>query len=252
MPEFGFKRFSVSHGQSTMKVGTDAVLLGAWADLPHDCSDAGAVKVLEIGCGCGIISLMLAQRLQEEAGSENFRITALDIHAPSCEEARHNVQQSPWHTQIRVENTDYLQYPETEKFHLIVSNPPFFSESLKSPEAARNLARHNDTLPLDALLRKSERLLNQEGRLAMILPLSAFEKLQALVPETAPLLRLERLTRMYSKPGKPCERVLCAWRKTHSESEAESPQETTLFICNAQGVYTEEYRRLVRDFYLWA
>ncbi|MCM1531784.1 MAG: methyltransferase [Bacteroides sp.] len=250
MPEFGFKRFSVSHGQSTMKVGTDAVLLGAWADLPR--SDAGAVKVLEIGCGCGVVSLMLAQRMQAEAGPGNLRITALDIHAPSCEEARHNVQQSPWHTQICVEHLDFLQYPETEKFHLIVSNPPFFSESLKSPEAARNLARHNDSLPFDALLRKSEGLLLEEGRLAMILPLSAFEKIQALVMKTASLLRLERLARVYSKPGKPCERVLCAWRKTHSEREAESPQEITLFICNAQGTYTEEYRRLVRDFYLWA
>lgn len=235
-----------------MKVGTDAVLLGAWADLPQKRSDAGAVKVLEIGCGCGIISLMLAQRLQEEAGSGNFRITALDIHAPSCEEARHNVQQSPWYTQICVENTDFLQYPETEKFHLIVSNPPFFSESLKSPEAARNLARHNDTLPFDALLRKSEGLLLEEGRLAMILPLSAFEKIQMSVSETAPLLRLERLTRVYSKLGKPCERVLCAWRRINPERESAVPQETTLFICNDHGDYTEEYRRLVRDFYLWA
>lgn len=235
-----------------MKVGTDGVLLGAWTPLPISCESSVPFEVLEIGCGCGIVSLMLAQRLQEGLGQGNFGITAVDIHEPSCREAARNAAQSPWSGSLAVENADFLRMPEEKRFSLIVSNPPFFDESLKSPDAARNLARHNDTLPFAALWEKSQRLLHTGGLLSLVLPPRAFEQMQLWQEESAPGLRLVRLTRVFSKPGKACERLLCAWQKTDVNPKNTAWHEDSLFIQDAQGGYGEAYRRLVKDFYLWA
>lgn len=235
-----------------MKVGTDGVLLGAWTPLPVSGEDTVPFEVLEVGCGCGIVSLMLAQRLQEGGWQGNFGITAVDIHEPSCLEAAQNAQKSPWSGSLAVKKADFLRMPEEKKFSLIVSNPPFFDESLKSPDAARNLARHNDTLPFGALLEKSQILLHTGGILSLVLPPRAFEKIQLLQAKVAPCMALERLTRVYSKPGKACERLLCAWRKTAEARTETALLEESLFIHDAQGGYGKDYRRLVRDFYLWA
>ncbi len=235
-----------------MKVGTDGVLLGAWTPLPSYHAGAEAMKVLEVGCGCGIVSLMLAQRLQAGGWQGKFGITAVDIHEPSCREAAQNAAKSPWSGSLAVENVDFLRMPEDERFSLIVSNPPFFDESLKSPDTARNLARHNDTLPFAALLEKSERLLHTGGLLSLVLPPRAFEKMRLLQQASAPCMALVRLTRVFSKPGKACERLLCAWQKTAESSPDSAVREESLFIQDAQGGYEEAYRRLVKDFYLWA
>lgn len=255
MRPFAFKRFSVEHGLSTMKVGTDAVLLGAWAEVPlYKEGNGGFLKVLEVGCGCGLISLMLAQRMEQGGWpASSVGITAIDIHVPSCGEAAENVAKSPWKDMISVRNIDFRHLPEDFEpapFSHIVSNPPFFTESLKSPEAARNMARHNDTLPFDVLLRQAERLLIPEGVLSLIVPPASFEAMLRVLPSVAPALEPERITRVYSKPGKACERILCIWRK--SARQVEKRTENTLFIHNAQGEYSGEYRRLIRDFYLWA
>ena len=235
-----------------MKVGTDGVLLGAWTPLPPYREDAESFQALEVGCGCGIVSLMLAQRLQENGWHENFGITAIDIHEPSCREAARNAAQSPWSGSLAVENVDFLRMPEEKKFSLIVSNPPFFDESLKSPDAARNLARHNDTLPFASLLKKSQGLLPAGGLLALVLPPRAFDKMRLLQEESAPCMALVRLTRVFSKPGKACERLLCTWQKPPESRLHPAVHEDRLFIHDAQGGYGESYRRLVKDFYLWA
>lgn len=235
-----------------MKVGTDGVLLGAWTPLPPYREGVEAFQALEVGCGCGIVALMLAQRLQENGWQGNFSITAIDIHEPSCLEAAQNAAKSPWSGSLTVENMDFLRMPEEKQFSLIVSNPPFFDESLKSPDAARNLARHNDTLPFAALLEKSEKLLQAGGILALVLPPRAFEKMQLLQEESASRMALIRLTRVYPKPEKACERLLCAWQKTSGEQTVPAMHEDRLLIHDAQGGYEEAYRRLVKDFYLWA
>ena len=234
-----------------MKVGTDAVLLGAWTRLPMAEKGAESLEVLEIGCGCGIISLMLAQRLQQGAAQQNFGITAIDIHESSCQEALENAQKSPWNKHISIQHINFLKLDAQARFSLVVSNPPFFAESLKSPDAARNLARHNDTLPFGDLLQKSQQVLCQGGILSLVLPPLAFEKICALQAEAAPLLALNRITRVYSKAGKPCGRLLCEWQKTATVQRLQV-QESQLFIYDAQGGYDAEYRRMVKDFYLWA
>lgn len=257
MRPFAFKRFGVEHGLSTMKVGTDGVLLGAWAEVPPYKEENGCfLNVLEVGCGCGLISLMLAQRMDQGGHpASSVKITAIDIHEPSCGEAAGNVAQSPWKDMISVRNVDFRHLPEDftpAAFSHIVSNPPFFTESLKSPESARNMARHNDTLPFDVLLRQAERLLVQEGVLSLIVPPASFEAMLRVLPSVAPDLWLERTTRVYSKPGKACERILCSWTKGQSSALPAACLENSLCIHNSQGDYSEEYRRLVKDFYLWA
>lgn len=249
MPPFVFKHFSVRHERSSMKVGTDGVLLGAWTPLPDK---EPVLPILEVGCGCGLVSLMLAQRLHMRGETDRVVLRAIDIHPPSCMEAAENVARSPFAGLVAVERADFLHLPSsyTEgSFGLIVSNPPFFSYGLKSPDAGRNTARHNDSLPFGALVGESGKLLTEGGRLALILPPEAFKEVEACLRESPLQWHLRCLTRVFSRPGKPCERVLCEWEKTR---ETFPCRENTLFIHRSDGSYDDTYRDLVRNFYLWA
>lgn len=130
-PYFSFKQFTVYHDRCAMKVGTDGVLLGAWADV------VSARNILDIGTGTGLISLMMAQRC-------NARIRAVDIDADAVEQARGNVAASPWQDRIEVELQDICHFTSETLFDVIVSNPPYFTDSLKCPGKQRNIARHTD------------------------------------------------------------------------------------------------------------
>ena len=135
-PYFSFKQFTVYHDRCAMKVGTDGVLLGAWADV------VSARNILDIGTGTGLISLMMAQRC-------NARIRAVDIDADAVEQARGNVAASPWQDRIEVELQDICHFTSETLFDVIVSNPPYFTDSLKCPGKQRNIARHTDFLDFD-------------------------------------------------------------------------------------------------------
>lgn len=249
MPPFAFKRFSLQHENSSMKVGTDGVLLGAWTQLPERGED---YPILEVGCGCGLVSLMLAQRLSVREGEGWSPIRAVDIHSASCIEAAGNVARSPFENCVEVEQADFLHLPpsyEEGSFGLIVSNPPFFSHALKSPDKRRNMARHNDSLPFGALVREAKRLLFTGGRLALVLSPEAFYEVSSCMCMEHRIWRPRRITRVFSRPGKPCERILCEWEKTE---KTVSVCENTLFIYRQDGSYDENYRNLVREFYLWA
>ncbi len=232
-----------------MKVGTDGVLLGAWTPLPDK---EPVLPILEVGCGCGLVSLMLAQRLYMRGWGNRVVVRAIDIHPPSCMEAAENVERSPFAGLVAVEQADFLHLPSSYaegSWELIVSNPPFFSHGLKSPDAGRNTARHNDTLPFGALVGEAGRLLADEGRLVLVLPPEAFREVTHCLRKDRWQWRPHCVTRVFSRPGKPCERVLCEWKKTQ---ESVPVYENTLFIHHPDGSYDEAYRDLVQDFYLWA
>ncbi len=154
---FTCKQFKVYHHQSTMKVGTDALLLAALGSMP-----SLFCKVLEIGCGSGIISLAWKQRFLQS------RIYAIDIHEDSVHQAQHNFNISPWSQDLQA-HTQSLQALATapeqsaQKFDIILSNPPFFHNDLKSPNSKRNLARHNDSLPFEDLINGIDILLSSKG-----------------------------------------------------------------------------------------
>ena len=231
MAPFRFKQFNIHHDRSTMKVGTDAVLLGAWADT-H-----GARRVLDIGTGCGVIALMLAQRTTEA------HIDAIEPDLHSFEEATTNVQDSPWHERMVVLQASAQNHRGEDLYDLIVSNPPFFNKSLLPPAETRANARHTQTLSFDDLLVAVSRLLAPEGQLAIILPAiegDAFRKTATLYGLTC-----HRSTRFYSRPGKPQERWLMEFSRHGVETEANS------LVLHGEGdAWSDEYRKLTEGFYL--
>ena len=248
MSDFRFKEFTVKHDGSAMKVGTDGVLLGAWAELPS------SGTLLDVGCGCGLIALMTAQRLC--ASSCAFHIVGVDVDEGSIKDAVGNFAASPWRDSLQAVQADFLSYAATlpaDSVDAVLSNPPYFSEDLLSPHARRNLSRHAESLPFGELLRQVQRLLKPGATLAMVLPPRAYAQIEALLPETAPCLRLQRLTRVYFKEGKTCGRLLAQWRKL-SDGQADFQPvscEESLILQDPQGNYTPAYCSLVRDFYTW-
>lgn len=154
---FRFKQFNIIDTHCGMKIGTDGVLIGAWAS----CSDAR--HVIDVGSGCGLIALMIAQR-------SNARIDAIEADRDACEDALSNITASPWHGRIKLHNLDFLRFKPTHKADLIVSNPPFFNEQLKSPDTSRSLARHEGELNYCSLVDYAALNLSPTGRLSFIYP----------------------------------------------------------------------------------
>ena len=154
-PFFQFKQFTIRHDKCAMKVGTDGVLLGAWAGT-ESCS-----RILDVGTGTGLIALMLAQRSKAV-------VDAIDIDADACLQAQENAESSLFAGRINVFHSDLVDFAQasTHLYDLIVSNPPYFVDSLKCPNLQRNTARHTDTLTLEDLLQYSRKLLAPQGRIA--------------------------------------------------------------------------------------
>jgi len=226
---FHFKQFSVNHSQSTMKVGTDAVLLGAWMPLPENCH-----TVLEIGSGCGVISLMLAQKTKAN-------ITGIDIDEKSVIEAQKNANNSPWKNRVKFieENVQDFAQKTTQKFDAIVSNPPFFENSLKSPENSKNISKHNDNLSFEELISAVDILLSENGRFGIILPTYAAEKLEKLL-FMAHLFATKKTT-IYPTPTKKANRMLMMFERKTAVCE-----EDTLTL--RDNGYTNEYYQLVKEY----
>lgn len=222
-----------------MKVGTDGVLLGAWAGIrPED------RLMLDIGTGTGLIALMLAQR------SAEARITGVDIG--DVREARENADASPWGGRIAFFQCPVQAFETPDRFDLIVSNPPFFTDSLTCPDEDRTAARHAVHLPFDELCAAVLRLLAPAGRFAVILPASEAGRLLAA---SAGRLALSRRTDVRTTPRRPAKRVLMELVRadqTPTCTGAPSCAERSELIVGTgeHECYTAEYRALTRDFYL--
>lgn len=232
---FRFKQFKVVQDLCAMKVGTDGVLLGAWA--PVNENDE---YMLDIGCGSGLIALMLAQR------NLKAKITGIDIDAGAALQSSLNFLNSPWPDRLRAEHLSLQQFALNckQRYDLIVSNPPYFTNSLKAPDKARNTARHNDSLNSNELLRISSLLLKETGRICLILPVEEGE----LCFKTAANynLYLRQQVKVLPKPESKVKRLILEFVKTpcecmHSEITIESEQ---------RHVYSEDFSMLVKDFYL--
>lgn len=193
---FHFKRFSILQQGVAHPAGTDGVLLGAWADI-HE-----RAHVLDIGTGTGIVALMIAQR-----APDSF-VTAIDIHKPSLACAKRNFGASQWADRLSAVEISLQELAATcaRQFDLIVSNPPFFSEQIRSPDPERSLGRHTATLSQLDLIESVSRLLSPEGRFCVILPVRE----AAALRETAVLYRLycNREVQIFTAPSKPAERSL--------------------------------------------
>lgn len=230
---FQFKQFRIIQEKAAMKVGTDAVLLGAWADL------SGAQKILDIGTGTGVIALMIAQR-------SDAKITAIEIEKNAAAEAAENVRNSPWSKRISVENTSFQKFAEESqnKYDCIVSNPPYFDNNLKSADKNLAMARHNDLLPLADLAEGTSKLLLESGKLSLILPVETALKFLELA--AAYNLHLVRLTEVSHTPLSKAHRYLLEFSKKRMPLKR-----NILSIKTEDGLdYSPAYKSITRHFYL--
>lgn len=232
-PYFEFKRFTVFHDRCAMKVGTDGVLLGSWMDVE------GARHLLDIGCGCGLIALMAAQRC---SGS----IVAVELDPEAALQAGENVGRSPWADRVEVVCADIRSYAPGQKFDRVFSNPPYFVDSLKCPDKKRSSARHvGEGLGFDELFDSVVRLLDVEGEFSLVLPADLCSEVKAVA--ASHLLYLSRETQVCTRQGKAPKRVLLAFRFV-PPAERVVPQ--LLVLETAPRIPSEAFRRLVNDFYL--
>lgn len=222
---FRFKQFFIDDNKCAMKVGTDGVLLGCW---PLAISRSPIRRILDVGTGSGLIARMLMQRFPEA------QVEGIDIDEQAVAQAIQNGVKS---YVSRVQNW------QAEQYDLIVSNPPYFQNSLKNPDKGREMARHTDTLSYEDLVHHSARLLTENGQLALILPAQAETEIRQLAATEG--LYLTHVTRVYSKEGKTAKRVLLAF--SHQPSVV---REDTLVLEDEKGGRSAAYSKLCEEFYL--
>lgn len=224
-PFFKFKQFTIWHDKCAMKVGTDGVLLGAWAPLGS--------RILDVGTGSGLIARMLMQRCPET------EVEGIDIDEAAVAQAKENgvrafqARLQDWKSNIG------------DCYDLIVSNPPYFQNSLKNPDRGRELARHTDSLGYEELIAHSARLLKEEGQLALILPAEAEEEIRNLAARYS--LFPTHITRVYSKETKPARRVILAFSRKNS---IVGLIEDSLVLEDEKGGRSAAYSKLCEEFYL--
>ena len=232
---FQFKQFSIEQDRCAMKIGTDGVLLGAWAPVNHN-----PFSILDIGAGTGVIALMLAQR------SNAQQIDALEIDEDAYEQATDNFENSPWSDRLFCFHAgldEFVEEPEDE-YDLIVSNPPFYTEDYKTDNDQRDLARFADAMPFEDLIVAADLLLSENGIFAAIIPFKEEENFLAIAKqyELYPI----KITRVKGTPTTEIKRSLLAF----SRNEIVDVAINELIIETERHIYTPEYIELTKDFYL--
>ena len=229
---FHFKHFSLYHHRSTMKVGTDAILLGRWTEVKS--TDV----VLDIGTGCGLLPLMLSQKGVAQ-------VDAVDIDAASIEEATVNFEASRWRNQLKAICTDIADYQTDKQYDLIISNPPYFNRFSKCDSERKSRARHNDvTLSYESLCAMVGRLLKPDGRFALVLPVTASIEFLKVAEKSGLFLHKQMI--IIPIAGKNPNRVNLELRRV--SCDAVFSQMFT--IREVDNHFTKEYNAFLKDFYL--
>jgi tRNA1Val (adenine37-N6)-methyltransferase len=230
---FQFKKFTIEQDQCAMKIGTDGVLLGAWATVKNEFS------ILDLGTGTGVISLMLAQRSNAEV------IEAVEIDAPAFEQAMSNFENSEWSDRLFCYHASLQEFVDEieDKYELIISNPPFYTDANPSENKERSTARFEDAMPFTHLTNAASKLLDKHGIFAVIIPFKEEEKFVALAKENN--LFLNRVCRVKGSETSPVKRSLLEFSFTEKSFTEEN---LTLEI--ERHVYTDDYKKLVQGFYV--
>lgn len=231
---FKFKQFTVHQDRCAMKIGTDGVLLGAWASNAHM-----PESILDIGAGTGIIGLMLAQRSNAET------IDALEIDEDAFEQCMENFEASPWSDRLFCYHASLDEFVEEvdDKYDLIVSNPPFYSERVSSGDSSRDMARQNSSLPFNQLIKGVSRLLSGKGIFALVIPNK--EETQVLKEALKYKLYPTRLLRVKGHPDSEVKRSLIEFHFKHTGLLTDE-----LIIEKSRHQYTDDYINLTKEFYL--
>ncbi len=230
---FRFKQFEIIHQQSAMKVGTDGVLLGAWAPIEEDS------KLMDVGTGSGLIALMLAQR------NSKALIDAIEIEKNAYEEAKLNIDKSPWHERVIPHHVDFQRYEVVHEYDHIISNPPYFLAGTKSPVEQRKMARHSDTntLTFESLFKNGYRLTAPSGKLSIIIPALIMEEIVHMSKRNNWFL-IKKMA-FIAKQGKEPERFLLCFSKKISPLHS-----STLVHYTPDGQWSEDYKELTKSFYI--
>lgn len=228
---FKFKRFEVNQAGCAMKINTDGVLLGAIAKQDHP------LHILDIGTGTGVIALMLAQRYP------NTKIDAVEIDESAATAAEVNCAASPFAERVTVYYTPFEKFKTETLYHLIVSNPPYFVNDLKSKEKRKEIARHADEDFFEVMLLKAAAMLHKEGSIWLILPVKQAEKviINAVLQKLFPA----QIIHVYSDISKPEFRQIICLTFLNTTTVHEH-----LYIYESEGIYTSTYKYLLRDFFL--
>ena len=228
---FKFKQFTIEQSDCAMKVGTDGCLLGSW----FDCEESK--KILDIGCGTGLITIMAAQR-------SNAKITGIEIDSKAAMQARINADNSPWGERIEIIHGDLLEYTTEQRFDTIVSNPPYFVNSLKCDDTSRTLARHSDSLDCKQFFNKCAGLLSDNGCISIVIPCNIMNEWKEAAMEQD--LNPTRTMFVKTTPKKAPKRVLIEFCPgTQNEN-----MESTLVLESSPGEYSDDAKRILGDFYL--
>lgn len=230
---FSFKKFDIIDENSSLKVCTDSVLLGAWADLHN------AKKILDIGAGMGILAIISAQRNQEAD------IFAVEIDKQNADLATLNAENSPWSNRIKVVNTSIEEFSDSgaTNFDAIICNPPFFLNSLKSDNERKNIAKHATNLTINKLLECTSTLLSDDGVANFIIPTKDLSLWESVANQF--LLQIIKITKVKNYPNKESHRCLIVFSK---KKQACIKDQMSIYL--EKGIYTEEYKELCKDFYL--
>lgn len=254
MEIFKFRKFEVRNEKSAMKVNTDGVLLGAIMHM-----DGSERRLLDIGTGTGTIALMAAQRLSEAgvtgsntlysspaaSAPDRFTIDAIDIDAPSAEEAALNFAASPWSTRLRAFHSALSEFRPDGEYDLIFSNPPFFTETLHSPSERKARSRHADALPLEEIISFAAEHLSPLGRLALILPASREKETAELALRNG--LPTSHITEIHGSDRKPAYRVIMEISRRAGQNGEPLRERVTI---NMNGKYSEQYLEIVHNYLL--
>ena len=236
---FIFKQFTVNQDQCAMKIGTDSVLLGAWTSLKNN-----PFSILDIGAGTGVLSLMFTQRSNAEL------IDAIEIDDAAYEQCVDNFEQSPWADRLFCYHASLEEFVGEieDKYDLIICNPPFYSEDYKTKNEQRDLARFQDAMPFEHLLKSVSKLLSEHGIFSVVIPF----KEEANFIELASKFNLYpiRILHVKGNPTSETKRSLIEFSFSNPDSYRDDIKKEQLIIETERHQYTEDYINLTKDFYL--
>jgi tRNA1Val (adenine37-N6)-methyltransferase len=244
---FHFQQFTIQQSRTAMKVGTDAVCLGAWAAVDDLLN---ATNILDIGTGTGVLSLMLAQKISFL--NHSFQIDAVEMDEGASLDAIENVRNSVWNDKISVFKTkiqDFYTENDSKRYDLIISNPPFFEQSLGAATPSRHFARHTDALPIEYLIYMVSKWLSPHGKCCLVFPIAQGKHVLGLLGHHA--LSCSRLTTVFSKAERPPFRLLLEIRHTtYFLKNGGKTLQDQIVHRQADNSYTDEFKTLTQSFYL--
>ncbi|HMK17662.1 MAG TPA: methyltransferase [Chitinophagaceae bacterium] len=237
---FQFKQFTIHQDRCAMKVTTDACLFGAWVAEEVRSQESGVGSSLDIGTGTGLLALMLAQKNPE------MKIEAIEINKEAAEQAKINAGSSPWKEQINILQADVKGFSFEKEFDLIISNPPFYENEIRSASDSKNVAHHSDNLTLKELLVIIKNNLSKTGIFFLLLPYKRNEEIKKLLKDHE--LNISKILFVRQSVKHDYFRIMLKGKLGDQENIETEFNEMSIWDDDQQ--YTTEFKQLLKNYYL--